>query len=79
MSQEELRRSIEDRIVHIVTAANAPFAPKELVSELRGEGFKEDRIRSVLWSLIDRNRIRVTREWKLTPSETNERTPSVAS
>jgi len=60
------REVIEKSLLHEVTAASSGAQPNAVVQLLKGQGFREDRIRAVMWSLIDMRKLTMTPDWLLT-------------
>jgi hypothetical protein len=47
-------------------AASEALTPAELIRDLERAGFRNPDIRSAIWHLLDRHRIRLTRDLRLT-------------
>lgn len=69
MIREQVERSerqdIESRLIDRVAEAAPGVQPAEVVRLLKDQGFREDRIRAVMWSLIDMRKLTMTPDWLL--------------
>jgi len=60
------RQRIADMLIGEVSAAETAAVPYTVVGRLKTHGFREDKIRAVMWSLIDMRKLTMTPEWLLT-------------
>lgn len=66
MSVEDAEReNIAASLVNEVSSAGSTAEPGEVVGRLKSQGFKEDMVRAVMWSLIDRRKLSMTQDWLL--------------
>jgi hypothetical protein len=55
----------EQSVLAALLATACPMAPAEIIRELESAGFRNPDIRSAIWHLLDRHRIRLTRDLRL--------------
>lgn len=55
----------EQSVLAALHARVCPIAPAEIIRELESAGFRNPDIRSAIWHLLDRHRIRLTRDLRL--------------
>ncbi|MGB3329462.1 MAG: hypothetical protein WBA46_10940 [Thermomicrobiales bacterium] len=55
----------EQSVLAALLASSLPLAPAEIIRELESAGFRNPDIRSAIWHLLDRHRIRLTRDLRL--------------
>jgi hypothetical protein len=64
-------QEIAKRILNILSSGNQRLEPKDLIPELTPHGFSEDRIRAVVWALIDRDELILRNDWTLAKSSSD--------
>lgn len=57
---------LEQSVLAALHSACDAMAPADLIRELECVGFRNPDIRSAIWHLLDRHRIRLTRDLRLT-------------
>lgn len=55
----------EQAVLGALRTASGPLCPADLIRELECMGFRNSEIRSAIWHLLDRHRIRLTRDLTL--------------
>jgi hypothetical protein len=55
----------ERSVLAALVATTDPVAPADLIRELECAGFRNPEIRSAIWHLLDRHRVRLTRDLRL--------------
>jgi len=55
----------EQSVLAALHATDGPLCPADLIRELECAGFRNPEIRSAIWHLLDRHRIRLTRDLRL--------------
>jgi hypothetical protein len=64
MYRETGRDEFEAKLIEEVQRGNT-IVPRKLVAQMKSSEFPEDRVRAVIWALIDQNRLRVNDDWAL--------------
>ncbi|MGN6484583.1 MAG: hypothetical protein ACTHMX_09270 [Thermomicrobiales bacterium] len=57
---------VEQSVLAALRVATGAVAPADLIRDLEGAGFRNPDIRSAIWHLLDRHRIRLTCDLRLT-------------
>ncbi|MGN6032921.1 MAG: hypothetical protein ACTHQE_14800 [Thermomicrobiales bacterium] len=55
----------EQSVLAALHAADGPLPPADLIRDLECAGFRNPEIRSAIWHLLDRHRVRLTRDLRL--------------
>jgi len=69
----------EQSVLAALHATASPIAPAQLIRELESAGFRNPEIRSAIWHLLDRHRIRLTLDLRLILPVAAVPSPGVAS
>ncbi|MGC4107945.1 MAG: hypothetical protein QM753_16600 [Thermomicrobiales bacterium] len=69
----------EQSVLAALQATASPLAPADLIRELECAGFRNPEIRSAIWHLLDRHRVRLTRDLRLVLPVPAPTAPNAAS
>jgi hypothetical protein len=57
----------QERVLRML--AQESYSPERLMQTLKQSGFREDLVRAATWDLIDRRKVKLTRDWQLEAGE----------